>query len=222
VTETPPGTGDLPTLRHEYDTHGVAVPELDPDPIVQFGVWFEEAAAEGIYEPHAMTLATVDDDGTPSCRYVLLRGVDERGFRFFTNYRSAKARDLDARGQAALTWGWLELHRSIRATGSVRRLPAEESDAYFASRPRGSQIAAWASPQSAVLTSRDDLERGVAEAEARFAGRDVPRPEHWGGYLLEPETIEFWQGRHSRLHDRLRYRRAEDGDAGWRRERLAP
>ena len=121
MTETPPGTGDLPTLRHEYDTHGVAVPELDPDPLVQFGVWFEEAAAEGIYEPHAVALSTVDADGRPSCRYVLLRGVDERGFRFFTNYRSAKGRDLDARGRAALTWGWLELHRSIRATGAVRR-----------------------------------------------------------------------------------------------------
>lgn len=219
MTESPPGTGDLPTLRHEYDTHGLDVAALDADPLVQFGHWFEDAAAEGIYEPHAMALATVDPDGRPSCRYVLLRGVDQRGFRFFTSYRSAKGRDLDGRQVAALTWGWLEQHRSVRASGPVRRLEPAESDAYFASRPRGSQIAAWASPQSEVLASRAELELRVAEAQERFAGREVPRPEHWGGYLLEPVEIEFWQGRQSRLHDRLRYHR-EDG--GWALERLAP
>ncbi len=140
-------------------------------------------------------------------------------FAFFTSYTSAKARDLDTSGHAALTWGWFELHRSVRASGRVRRLPEAESDAYFAGRPRGSQIAAWASPQSEVLDDRADLERRVAEAEARFAGGPVPRPPHWGGYVLVPEAIEFWQGRLDRLHDRLRYRRA---DGGWVIERLAP
>jgi pyridoxamine 5'-phosphate oxidase len=219
VTETPPGTGDLRTLRHEYDTHGLDVEALAEDPMAQFAVWFADAAAEGIYEPHAMALATVDAECRPSCRYVLLRGVDERGFQFFTSYASAKARDLDGRGHAALTWGWLEQHRQVRATGPVRRLDADESDAYFATRPRGSQIAAWASPQSRVLRGRDELERLVADAEERFSDVPVPRPDHWGGYLLEPQEVEFWQGRQSRLHDRLRYRRS---DGAWALERLAP
>jgi pyridoxamine 5'-phosphate oxidase len=207
------------TLRHEYETRGLDVSDLAPDPLAQFARWYEDAAAEGIYEPHAMTLSTAGPDGRPVSRYVLLRGMDDRGFQFFTSYRSAKARDLDARREAALTWGWLELHRQVRARGTVTRLPAAESDAYFESRPRGSQIAAWASPQSEVIAGREELERRVAEVEARFEGRPVPRPEHWGGYLLEPADVEFWQGRKSRLHDRLRYRRS---GGAWIVERLAP
>jgi pyridoxamine 5'-phosphate oxidase len=207
------------TLRHEYETRGLDVSDLAPDPLAQFARWYEEAAAEGIYEPHAMTLSTAAPGGGPASRYVLLRGVDDRGFQFFTSYRSAKARELDATGTAALTWGWLELHRQVRARGTVTRLPADESDAYFRSRPRGSQIAAWASPQSEVIPGREELERRVAELEARFEGVPIPRPDHWGGYLLAPSDVEFWQGRHSRLHDRLRYR--QSGDA-WIVERLAP
>jgi pyridoxamine 5'-phosphate oxidase len=192
---------------------------VDADPIAQFRAWFREAQAGGIYEPEAMTVATVNADGRPSCRYVLLRGLDERGFAFFTNYESDKARALTAHPYAALTFGWLVIHRSVRVEGAVERLPETESDAYFASRPRGAQIGAWASPQSRALPDRAELERRVAEAEARYAGADVPRPPHWGGFLVRPERLELWQGRPNRLHDRVRYER--DG-RGWRIERLAP
>ena len=171
-------------------------------------------------EPNAMTLGTVDADGTPDARIVLVRGADERGFAFFTNYSSVKSRQLEALGAASAVFSWLDLHRQVRVRGRVERLDDASSDAYFASRPRPSQIGAWASPQSEVIADRAELERLVAAVEERFAGSDdVPRPPHWGGWLLVPEVFEFWQGRPSRLHDRLRYCR--DG-ATWQIARLAP
>ena len=212
---------DLTTLRREYESRGLDAADLDPDPLAQFRAWYAEAEQAGVVEPNAMTLGTVDHGGRPAARYVLLRGLDaEHGFQFFTNLDSAKASDLAGRPAAALTFGWLDLHRQVRVAGPVTELPAAFSDAYWAGRPRPSRIGAWASPQSAVLADRDALDRLVAEAEERFAGGDVPRPPFWGGFGVVPETIEFWQGRRSRLHDRLRYRRGPEG--AWLVERLAP
>jgi pyridoxamine 5'-phosphate oxidase len=205
--------------RVDYEGLRLARPDVGPDPIEQVRVWLAAAREAGIYEPEAMTLATVDPDGRPRARYVLLRGLDERGFCFYTNYRSAKARELEANPRAALTFGWLQVHRSVRVEGTVDRLPEAESDAYFASRPRTAQISAWASPQSEVIASREQLERAAAAVEQRFAGADVPRPPHWGGFVVRPERIELWQGRSGRLHDRLRYERSGDR---WRIARLAP
>jgi pyridoxamine 5'-phosphate oxidase len=194
---------------------------LDPDPIAQFAAWFEEAERE-VPLADAITLATVDAEGAPDARMVLLKGVDERGFRFFTNYESAKAGQLDARPRAALIAYWREQDRQVRVRGAVSRLDSDSSDAYFASRPRGSQLGAWASPQSRVLADRAALDGRVEELERRYEGREVPRPPHWGGYLLEPVQIEFWQGQVSRLHDRFRYSREEPGAGEWLIERLAP
>lgn len=191
---------------------------LDADPVAQFEAWFADAGREGTL-PEAMALATVDAEGLPDARMVLLKGADAEGIRFFTNYESAKASQLDAAGQAAIVLYWRELDRSVRARGSVERLEASASDAYFATRPRGSQLGAWASPQSQPIESRDVLDERLAEIEARFQGSDVPRPEHWGGYLLRPRAIEFWQGHVGRLHDRFRYSREGEG---WRIERLGP
>jgi pyridoxamine 5'-phosphate oxidase len=191
----------------------------DGHPLERVREWFDEAVAAGILGPDTMALATADEAGRPSVRFVLLKGIDERGIRFFTNYRSRKARELDAAAQAAVTLYWLPLHRSVRLEGAVERLSSEESDAYFATRDRGSQLGAWASDQGTVLRDREELEERMREAERRFPDA-VPRPPHWGGYLLRPEVIEFWSGRANRLHDREHFVLQPDGS--WRSARLAP
>jgi pyridoxamine 5'-phosphate oxidase len=191
----------------------------DPDPFRQFHAWFAEAEAAGLYQPDAMTLATATPEGRPSARLVLLRGIDQRGFTFFTNYDSRKARELATNPWAALVLFWATLHRQVRVEGRVEVVSAAESDAYFQTRPRGSQLGAWASPQSEVIDGRGGLEQRVEELTRRFEGQPVPRPPRWGGYRVVPDTIEFWQGRENRLHDRLCYRRRPDG---WEIVRLAP
>ena len=188
--------------------------------LAQFRLWFEAAAGDpAVLEPSAMQLATVGSDGHPSVRTVLMKGLDERGIAFYTNYDSAKARDLAENPSAAAVFVWLAHERQVRFEGAVTKVPPEETAAYFASRPRGSQVGAWASPQSSVLRTRAELEALVADIEARFDGSDVPVPPHWGGYRLAPRVVEFWQGRADRLHDRLRYRATGDE---WVLERLAP
>ena len=194
--------------------------DLDPDPFVQFDIWFQRAE-EVVEEPEAVCVATVDSDGMPDARMVLLKGAGPDGFRFFTNYEGVKAAQLEENPAAAMVFFWPELERQIRIRGPVEKLSAEDSDAYFASRGRNSRIGAWASPQSAVIPdSREELDRLNVEARERFEGtEEVPRPPHWGGFVLEPVQFEFWQGRQARLHDRFRY--SPDG-SGWRIERLAP
>jgi pyridoxamine 5'-phosphate oxidase len=192
---------------------------VDPDPLEQFRRWFADAEVADIRAPHAMTLATADADGAPSARMVLLKGADEAGFVFFTGYVSRKAGELDANPRAALLFHWDALGRQVRIEGGVERVSKKDSDAYFATRPRGAQLAAAASRQSAVLSSREELDARVAELQQEYSGKEVPRPTHWGGYRLVPATYEFWQHREDRSHDRLRYRR--DGGA-WAIERLSP
>jgi pyridoxamine 5'-phosphate oxidase len=219
MSEQPPDP--LTDRRHSYDRDTLDEARAAVEPFAQFRSWIADALAGDLLEPNAMTLATVDEQGHPAARIVLLRGWDERGFVFFTNYVSAKGREIAQTPSAALVFFWDRLERQVRINGSVVKLRADESDAYFERRPRGSRISAWASPQSQVIPSRAVREERMEATDLRFAGKDVPRPPHWGGYRVVPERIEFWQGRPNRAHDRLVYTHEWLHDS-WKRERLAP
>ena len=223
VTSTSPvSPKSLQDLREDYRKGRLEAAEVGTDPILFFERWFREAQQAGVEEPNAMTLATADADGRPHSRVVLLKGLEEGGFTFYTNYTSHKGAQLEAQPWVALVFFWPQLQRQVRVEGRVHRIAPAASDAYFASRPRQSRLGAWASPQSAVVKSRDELEQHMQEVEARFAGEEaIPRPPHWGGYRVMPEQIEFWQGRSSRLHDRIVLSRP-DGADGWEQVRLAP
>jgi pyridoxamine 5'-phosphate oxidase len=206
--------------RRDYEGLHLDRSDLDPDPIEQFRAWLAAAREAGIYEPEAMLVSTVDADGRPAARYVLLRGLDERGFAFYTNFESRKGREIEANPHAAVLFHWPEVHRQVRATGRIERVTQAESETYWNNRPRASRISAWASAQSEPIGSRAELEARAAEAETRFGDGDVPLPPFWGGYRLVPDELELWEHRDDRLHDRLRYRRTDDG--GWVLERLQP
>ena len=205
----------------DYGVEKLDETDLADNPFEQFTAWLAEAAEREVYEPNAMVLGTIDPDGAPSIRTVLLRGVDDRGFRFYTDYTSRKGRALLANPAVSAVFPWYTLHRQVIVFGEAHPVDADDSDAYFAARPRGAQVAAWSSDQSQAVASRDALEQKVRDADARFADvPEIPRPERWGGFRIVPRRIEFWQGRTSRLHDRLVFTR--EGDAAWRVERLQP
>ena len=211
---------DLAALRRSYEAGELLEGQVDPDPFVQFRRWFDDAVAAGLLEPNAMVLATADSDGAPSARTVLLKGLDERGFVLFTNHRSRKARQMRENPRASLVFPWFEMDRQVVVVGDVEEVDRAETEEYFRSRPHGSRLGAWASEQSTVIPGRAVLEERYAGLERKYPeGTDVPVPEHWGGFRVLPSAVELWQGRRSRLHDRLRYRR--EGDR-WVLERLAP
>ncbi len=212
---------NIADLREDYRKAQLEIEEVESTPFQQFQHWFQMARQSELKEPNAMTLATCTPDGKPSARIVLLKGIDEKGFFFYTNYESRKGQELDKNPHAALVFAWLELEKQVRIEGIVERITAEQSTAYFQSRPKGSQIGAWASPQSQVIENRSLLEENVQALTAKYeAAETLPRPAHWGGYRLRPTVVEFWQGRSSRLHDRIRYLLQEDNS--WKIERLAP
>ena len=210
----------LADLRKNYALGGLRRADLNPDPIAQFNRWMQQALDAQLLEPTAMTLSTADQAGRPSGRILLLKGVDERGFLFFTNYESRKGRELSENPHAALVLFWAELERQVRLTGTVTKAPVEESEKYFKSRPRGHKLGAWVSNQSEVIANREVLERRLSKLESQYPGEEVPLPPCWGGYFLAPDAIEFWQGRPDRLHDRFRYTKHREGS--WVIERLAP
>jgi pyridoxamine 5'-phosphate oxidase len=211
---------DLAALRREYGDRGLDLPDLAPDPIEMFARWFQDSVASGLREPNAMVVSTASGEGRPSARMVLLKGVDQRGFVFYTNYDSRKGHDIEANASVSLLFPWHDLQRQIRVEGTASRISVEESEAYFAMRPRGSQLGAWASPQSREVASRAELDELYGQVEERFADvEEVPLPPQWGGFRVRPEVVEVWQGRTGRMHDRLVYRR--DAEA-WDTVRLAP
>jgi len=209
----------ISSIRKDYQLHSLSESDVHANPVVQFSQWWDEALKSDIVEVNAMTLSTITAAGRPSARIVLLKGYDEKGFVFYTNYESDKGQQLDANPYASLVFFWKELERQVRIEGKCERVSLEESDEYYNSRPLGSKLGAWASPQSKVIEGRENLDKNAAALLEQYASGEIPRPSHWGGYRVVTETIEFWQGRSNRLHDRIKY---SHQDGAWRIERLAP